>query len=100
MVHNPEVMKKAQELDRVVGKERLPDFSDKGQLPYVSLYLFIACVLPVFDIDPALDEEGNPQVSKPEFDDCIVRYPKPFKCTIKPRSGNTKRLVKETCEGS
>ena len=37
MVHNPEVMKKAQEeLDRVVGKERLPDFSDKDHLPYVN----------------------------------------------------------------
>ena len=36
MVLNPEVMKKAQEeLDRVVGKEQLPDFSDKDKLPYV-----------------------------------------------------------------
>lgn len=36
MVCNPEVMKKAQEeLDRVVGKERLPDFSDKDNLPYI-----------------------------------------------------------------
>ena len=36
MVLNPDVMKKAQdELDRVVGKEHLPDYSDKDSLPYI-----------------------------------------------------------------
>ena len=36
MVLNPEVMKKAQEeLDRVIGKDRLQDFSDKDDLPYI-----------------------------------------------------------------
>ncbi|TFK64017.1 cytochrome P450 [Pluteus cervinus] len=36
MVLHPEVMKKAQsELDRVVGRERVPDFSDRDKLPYI-----------------------------------------------------------------
>jgi len=36
MVLNPKVLKKAQdELDRVVGKGRLPDFSDRDNLPYI-----------------------------------------------------------------
>ena len=36
MTRNPKVLKKAQdELDRVVGKGRLPDFSDKDDLPYI-----------------------------------------------------------------
>jgi cytochrome P450 len=36
MVLNPKVMKKAQEeLDRVVGKDHLPEFSDKDNLPYI-----------------------------------------------------------------
>ena len=36
MVLNPKAMKKAQEeLDRVVGKGRLPDFSDRERLPYI-----------------------------------------------------------------
>ena len=36
MVLNPDVVRKAQEeLDRVVGKEHLPDFSDKDRLPYI-----------------------------------------------------------------
>jgi len=36
MVLNPKVMRKAQEeLDRVVGKGHLPDFSDRENLPYI-----------------------------------------------------------------
>lgn len=36
MLHNPEAMKKAQEeLDRVIGTERLPDFEDADDLPYI-----------------------------------------------------------------
>ena len=36
MILNPKAMKKAQEeLDRVVGKGELPDFSHKGDLPYI-----------------------------------------------------------------
>ena len=36
MVLNPKAMKKAQEeLDRVVGKGELPDFSHKDNLPYI-----------------------------------------------------------------
>ena len=36
MTVHPEIQKKAQdELDRVVGSERLPDFSDRPSLPYI-----------------------------------------------------------------
>lgn len=36
MVHNPHVQKRAQEeLDRVVGQGRLPNFSDRASLPYI-----------------------------------------------------------------
>jgi len=36
MILNPKAMKKAQEeLDRVVGKGELPDFSHKDNLPYI-----------------------------------------------------------------
>lgn len=32
----PEVLKKAQaEIDRVVGPDRLPNFADRGSLPYI-----------------------------------------------------------------
>lgn len=40
MVLYPDVFKKArQEIDRVVGTERLPDFDDREQLPYVDCVL-------------------------------------------------------------
>ena len=36
MLAHPEVQKRAQEeIDRVVGKDRLPEFKDRGSLPYV-----------------------------------------------------------------
>lgn len=36
MMLNPEVQVKAQsELDRVVGRDRLPDFLDREKLPYI-----------------------------------------------------------------
>ena len=37
MTLNPHVLRRAQEeLDRVVGRDRLPDFSDQVDLPYTS----------------------------------------------------------------
>jgi len=40
MVLNPEVQAKAQaEIDRVVGKDRLPNFDDRLALPYVGAVL-------------------------------------------------------------
>jgi cytochrome P450 len=37
---HPEVQKKAQEeIDSVIGSDRLPDFSDQGSLPYVNVVL-------------------------------------------------------------
>ena len=37
MALNPHTMRKAQEeLDKIVGSERLPDFSDQVNLPYTS----------------------------------------------------------------
>lgn len=40
MVLHPEVYRKAQEeIDRVVGPERLPDFEDREQLPYLECLL-------------------------------------------------------------
>jgi cytochrome P450 len=37
MTLNPDVLKKAQEeIDRVIGSERLPTISDEAQLPYIS----------------------------------------------------------------
>ena len=40
MVLHPEAFKRAQEeLDRVIGRSRLPDFEDRGSLPYLDCIL-------------------------------------------------------------
>jgi len=39
-----------------------------------TVYLVVACVLSVFDIGPALDENGNSQWPKPKYDTDTVRY--------------------------
>lgn len=40
MILYPEVMKKAQEeLDQVVGRNRLPEYSDRASLPYINAVL-------------------------------------------------------------
>ncbi|KAI0792429.1 cytochrome P450 monooxygenase [Abortiporus biennis] len=40
MVRHPEVQKKAQEeVDRIVGTERLPDFEDRASMPYIDALL-------------------------------------------------------------
>ena len=38
-----------------------------------TVYLVVACVLSVFDIGPVLDEDGNPQIPRIEFDGASVR---------------------------
>ena len=52
MALHPHVVRKAQEeLDRVVGNERLPEFSDRENLPYISALikelLRWACPVPI-----------------------------------------------------
>lgn len=40
MVRNPEVFKKAQdEIDQVIGSDRLPTFHDRASLPYLDCVL-------------------------------------------------------------
>ena len=40
-----------------------------------SVYLFVACISAVFDIEPVLDEHGNPEIPEAEFTgDSVVRY--------------------------
>lgn len=40
MVHYPEVQKKAQaELDAVVGRDRMPTFADRENMPYIQAFI-------------------------------------------------------------
>jgi len=88
LVFNPE--------DRAFGAGRR--ICPGSQFALQTVYLVVACMLSVFNIEPVLDEDGNPQLPKVEFDSIILRDPKPFNCTIKPRSKDAIKLVRETCD--
>ncbi|KXN92644.1 O-methylsterigmatocystin oxidoreductase [Leucoagaricus sp. SymC.cos] len=59
----------------------------------VSIWITICAILTVFDILPAKDDKGSVIEVKPEFVSGVIRGPKPFKCTIKPRSQAAANLV-------
>ncbi|KAJ7185509.1 cytochrome P450 [Mycena filopes] len=60
-----------------------------------SMYIAIATVLATFEISPALDGGGNPIEPSGEYGSGMLRYPKPFKCNIKPRSSEAASLIAE-----
>ncbi|KAL5520722.1 hypothetical protein ACEPAF_2724 [Sanghuangporus sanghuang] len=51
-----------------------------------SVFIGIASILAVFNIERALDENGVPITPIEDYTSNIVRHPKPFKCKITPRS--------------
>lgn len=59
MILHPEVLRKAQEeIDSVVGSDRMPIFSDRPSLPYSKLFLsiHIAVVLISIQVDCIMNE--------------------------------------------
>jgi len=50
------------------------------------LYIVIASVLAAFEISAAVDGKGNIIEPSCEYGSGMLRYPKEFKCTIKPRA--------------
>ena len=62
MALNPHVVRKAQEeLDRIVGSERLPELSDQDKVPYVSALikelLRRGCPFPFGILKRAMDDD-------------------------------------------
>ncbi|KAJ3489887.1 hypothetical protein NLI96_g1814 [Meripilus lineatus] len=64
-------------------------------LAEASVWIFVATFIAAFEIVPLQDEKGNNIIPKPEFLNGITSRPKPFKCTIRPRSPKTKALVEQ-----
>jgi hypothetical protein len=84
------------------------------QIALRMLWNTIAAVLSLYDIGPPVNEDGTPNVLKGEFKQTgivrsvrvpfslldtylhptlALREPKPFKCSIKPRSDEAKRVI-------
>ncbi|KAF5338823.1 hypothetical protein D9758_012046 [Tetrapyrgos nigripes] len=62
-------------------------------LAEASLWILIAMSLAVFDIKPAFDEEGKLIIPEHELTGGTISHPKPFKCSIKPRSEKAVSLI-------
>ncbi|KAJ8690632.1 hypothetical protein PTI98_012043 [Pleurotus ostreatus] len=60
-----------------------------------SVWLVAANIIATMELSPAVDSDGNPTPVLPEFSSGFVRHPKPFSCSIKPRSEESLRLIHE-----
>ncbi|KIK55628.1 hypothetical protein GYMLUDRAFT_47600 [Collybiopsis luxurians FD-317 M1] len=58
-----------------------------------SLWILIAMSLAVFNITPALDEQGRPIIPEHENTTGTISHPEPYKCTITPRSEKALALI-------
>ena len=57
-----------------VVNNRLPRTCPGRRFALRTLYIVIACALSAFNIEPALDEDGNSQPPKAEFNTRFLRY--------------------------
>jgi hypothetical protein len=58
-----------------------------------SVWLSIASSLAVFNITKAKDERGIEIIPDAEMLSGTISHPKPFKCSIKPRSAKAEELI-------
>nr|VWO95115.1 N/A [Ganoderma boninense] len=59
-----------------------------------TLFIFVACVLHVFDITPPLDEDGRPIKIEPRATAGLISYLEDSRCTIRPRSSSAEELIR------
>ncbi|KAH7890379.1 cytochrome P450 [Phlebopus sp. FC_14] len=62
------------------------------------IWISIACILTVFNVYPAKNEQGEPLKVEAEFESGMICHPKPFSFDISPRSESAKSLVKQTAD--
>ncbi|KAJ3483939.1 hypothetical protein NLI96_g5970 [Meripilus lineatus] len=58
-----------------------------------ALFLFIASVLHVFNIEPATDAAGNPVPIEVSMTTGLISYPETVPCVLKPRSKDAEHLI-------
>ncbi|TCD68023.1 hypothetical protein EIP91_011634 [Steccherinum ochraceum] len=63
-----------------------------------SLFSVVSSVLHTFNIAHALDPMGNQIPVMPDVTDGLISYPKPFACSIKPRSASAEALIRHSDE--
>ncbi|KAJ7259562.1 cytochrome P450 [Mycena haematopus] len=63
-----------------------------------TVWVTIVSVLSTFDIRKAKDATGKEIKIDPDYSDAVASHPKPFACSIVPRSDTAKKLVQATTE--
>jgi len=64
-------------------------------LAEASIFILCARTLAAFDVTKAVDEESGVEITPPvEYDSGTICHPKPFKCSIKPRSLKAEALIR------
>ncbi|EIM84324.1 cytochrome P450 [Stereum hirsutum FP-91666 SS1] len=58
-----------------------------------SIWLAVTLILATMDISKAVDENGEEIEPEQDYASSTVAYPRPFKCSIKPRSNAAAKLV-------
>ncbi|KAF9525565.1 OrdA protein [Crepidotus variabilis] len=65
-------------------------------LAEASLFACVAKALATLNVEKALDAQGSPIIPVHEMTDGVISYPKPFQCSIKPRSAKASSLIVES----
>ncbi|CAE6446237.1 unnamed protein product [Rhizoctonia solani] len=74
------------------GRRRCPGI----HLAQSSVWLAIAMVLAVYDISPILGADGQPVMPDLKYSQSTISAPKPFRCTIKPRSLGAEKIIRDS----
>ncbi|KAF7368440.1 Cytochrome P450 [Mycena venus] len=68
-------------------------------MAYSSLWLTIASILATFDINKAVDNDGNVIEPSYEYSAAVIFTPLPFKCSVTPRSPRAAQAIEATVGG-
>ncbi|PAV17223.1 cytochrome P450 [Pyrrhoderma noxium] len=63
-----------------------------------SLFLIIASTLAAFNIEKAMDGNGEPIIPDGDYEERFLRHAKSFKCSIKPRSKEIASIIRQMVE--
>ncbi|KAH8103709.1 cytochrome P450 [Phellopilus nigrolimitatus] len=65
-----------------------------------SVFIVVASILSAFDIQKSLDHRGAPIIPKADYASSFISHPKPFKCSITPRSAKIETLINQATESA
>ncbi|KAF8960416.1 cytochrome P450 [Flammula alnicola] len=63
-------------------------------MAFSAVWIAVASIISVFDIKKAVDENGNVIEPSHEYISALVCTPKPYKCSISPRSKDAEMLIR------